>query len=149
MMHSTDRLTGFTSASKRRIYKEIIIIEYINMGCPLYKIQLIPCSRFLLQKLTVLQLVQKYPTFYGIWRFIIVFKRAYHLSLSWARQIHSTSPQSHFFKISFNIFLSLTPIYLHGLSPSGLPTKLCMKASHLPYVPYTMLDVFDKMHINY
>jgi len=30
MMHSTDRLTGFISASKTRIYKVIIIIEYIN-----------------------------------------------------------------------------------------------------------------------
>lgn len=62
---------------------------------------------------------------------------------------NSTPPQSYFFNINFNIFLSLTPISLHGLSPSGLPTKICMNASHLPYVPYTKLDVFDKMHINY
>jgi len=81
MMHSTDRLTGFTSASKTRIYKEIIISECINKGYSLYKIQLIPWSRFLLQKLIVLHLVQKYHTFYGIQRFITVFKRACYLSL--------------------------------------------------------------------
>lgn len=69
--------------------------------------------------------------------------------LSQTNPLHSTPPQSYFFKINFNIFLSPTPISLQGLSSSGLPTKICMNASHLPYVPYTMLDVFDKMHINY
>jgi hypothetical protein len=116
----------------------------------LYKIQLIPWSRFLLQKLIFLQLVKKYSTFYGIRRFITVFKRACHLSLSSARRILSTPPQSYFFTINFNTFLSLTPVSLHGLFTSGLPpTKICMHSSHLPYVPYTMLEVFDRMHLNY
>jgi hypothetical protein len=38
---------------------------------------------------------------------------------------------------------------VHGPIPSGLPTKICMHFSHLPYVPYTMPELLDKMHINY
>ena len=38
----------------------------------------------LLKKLTVPQLVKKYPAFYGTWRFITAFTTARHLSLSWA-----------------------------------------------------------------
>ena len=44
---------------------------------------LTPCSRVLLQKLTGLQLVKKFPAFYGTWRFITTFTNACHLSLSW------------------------------------------------------------------
>jgi len=39
-------------------------------------------SRVLLGKLTGLQLVKKFPTFYGTRRFIIAFTSARHLSLS-------------------------------------------------------------------
>jgi len=42
---------------------------------------LTPWSR-VLQKLVVTQLVKKFPTFYGTWRFIIVFTRFHHWSLS-------------------------------------------------------------------
>jgi hypothetical protein len=41
-----------------------------------------PRSRGLLEKLTVSQLVKKFPAFYGTRRFITAFKRARHLSLS-------------------------------------------------------------------
>ena len=41
-----------------------------------------PWSRFLLEKLTSLQLVKKFPTFYGTHRFITAFTSACHLSLS-------------------------------------------------------------------
>jgi hypothetical protein len=43
---------------------------------------LTPRSRVLLEKLTGLQLVKKFPTFYGTRRFITAFKIACHLSLS-------------------------------------------------------------------
>jgi hypothetical protein len=39
-------------------------------------------SRGLLEKLTVSQLVKKFPAFYGTRRFITAFTRARHLSLS-------------------------------------------------------------------
>ena len=43
---------------------------------------LTPWSRVLLEKLTGLQLVKKFPAFYGTRRFITVFTSARHLSLS-------------------------------------------------------------------
>jgi len=43
---------------------------------------LTPRSRVLLEKFTGLQLVKKFPAFYGTRRFITAFKSARHLSLS-------------------------------------------------------------------
>jgi hypothetical protein len=43
---------------------------------------LTPWSRVLLEKLTGLQLVKKFPAFYGIRMFITAFTSARHLSLS-------------------------------------------------------------------
>jgi hypothetical protein len=43
---------------------------------------LTPCSRVLLEKLTGLQLVKKFPAFYGTRRFITALTSARHLSLS-------------------------------------------------------------------
>jgi hypothetical protein len=40
-----------------------------------------PRSRGLLEKLTLSQLVKKFPAFYGTRRFITAFTRAYHLSV--------------------------------------------------------------------
>jgi hypothetical protein len=53
--------------------------------------KLSPWSRVLIEKLTVTQLVKKYPDFYATRRFITVFTTAYLMSLSWARWIHSTA----------------------------------------------------------
>ena len=43
---------------------------------------LTPFSRVLLEKLTGLQLIKKFPAFYGTRRFITAFTSALHLSLS-------------------------------------------------------------------
>jgi hypothetical protein len=45
-------------------------------------IKLTPWTRVLLEKLTGPQLFTKFPAFYGTQRFITVFTRAHHLSLS-------------------------------------------------------------------
>ena len=74
--------------------------------------------KILLDNLTGLQLVKKFPAFYGNRRFITAFTSARHLSLSWARSIHSIPPTSHFLKIRLNIILSSA----HGLFPSGFHT---------------------------
>jgi hypothetical protein len=55
----------------------------------------------LLQKPPVVELLKNFPAFYGTRRFITVFTRALHRSLSWARSIQSTP--SHFSKIHFNV----------------------------------------------
>ena len=84
---------------------------------------LTPCSRVLLQKLTGLQLVKKFLSFYGIWKFIIAFTSARQLSLSWARSIqsmplHPTSWRS-ILLLSSHLRLGLPSC----LFPSGFPTK--------------------------
>jgi len=57
-------------------------------------------SRVLLEKLTVTQLVKKFLAFYGTRRFITVFKRIRHWSLSWGSCLQSIS-----LRIPWNNFL--------------------------------------------
>jgi hypothetical protein len=52
--------------------------------------------RGLLEKLTVSQLVKKFPTFYGTRRFITAFTRACHLSLSRASSIFNFTSDNYF-----------------------------------------------------
>jgi hypothetical protein len=57
----------------------------------------------LLEKPPVVQLLKKFPALYGTRRFIIVFTRALHWSLHWARLIQPIQPNPISFKIHFNI----------------------------------------------
>ena len=94
---------------------------------------LTPWSRILLEKLTGSQLIKKFCAFYGTWRFITIFTRAWHLSLFWARLIQSMPCQSHFLKTHFNstlpsatqfskCFLSLRFPHQNPVCPSPLPS---------------------------
>ena len=53
---------------------------------------LTPWCRVLLEKLTGLQLVKKFPAFYGTRRFITALTSVRHMSLSWASPIQSIYP---------------------------------------------------------
>ena len=53
---------------------------------------LTPWCRVLLEKLTGLQLVKKFPAFHGTRRFITALITVRHLSLSWASPIQSIYP---------------------------------------------------------
>ena len=82
-----------------------------------------PWCRALLEKLTSLQLVKKFPAFHGTRRFITALTSVRQLSLSWANPIQSIYPHP----ISWRSILILS-IHLHlglpsGLFPSGFPTK--------------------------
>ena len=59
-----------------------------------------PRCTVLLEKLTGLQLVKKFPAFHGTRRFITALTSVRHLSLSWASPIQSTS---HLLEIRPNI----------------------------------------------
>jgi hypothetical protein len=84
---------------------------------------LTPWSRVLLEKLTDLQLVKKFPAFYGTQRFITAFISTRHLSLSWASPIQSIPPHSTSWRFILILFSHLH-LSLHiGLLPSGFPTK--------------------------
>ena len=84
---------------------------------------LTPWCRVLLEKLTGLQLVKKFPAFHGTRRFITALTSVRHLSLSWASSIHSIYPHSTSWR---SILILSTHLYLglpSGLLPSGFPTK--------------------------
>jgi len=84
---------------------------------------LTPWCRVLLEKLTGLQLVKKFPAFYGTRRFITALTSVCHLTLSCASPIQSTYPHP----TSWRSILILSTLLRLGLSsglfPSGFPTK--------------------------
>jgi hypothetical protein len=67
---------------------------------------LTPRNRVLLEKLTGLQLVNKFPAFYGTRRFITAFASARHCPYPEPGQ---SSPISHILNIHHNIILPFTP----------------------------------------
>ena len=75
---------------------------------------LTPWSRVLLEKLASLQLVKKFPAFYGTRRFLTALTSARHLSLSWASPIQSSYPNP----TSWRSILMLSSHLRLGL-PSG------------------------------
>ena len=89
---------------------------------------LTPKSRVILEKLNGLQLVKKFPAFYGCRRFITAVTSARHLSLSWASSIQSITPHP----TSWRFILILSSHLRFGL-PSGLfPSGFSTKTLHTP-----------------
>jgi hypothetical protein len=89
-------------------------------------------------KLPVTQLPKNFPVFYGTQRFITMFTRDLHWSLSWARWIQSVPP----YAISLRSILILSTHLLlglpHGLFPSSFPTKILyafLVSNHMCYMP--------------
>jgi hypothetical protein len=62
-------------------YNIAIMSAYTTINHP------IPCSRVLIEKLIVPQLVKKFPSFYGTRRIITILTTGHHLSISSARYI--------------------------------------------------------------
>ena len=90
------------------------------------------------EKLTSFQLVKKFPAFYETWRFITAFTSARHLSLSWARSIHSTPPHPTFLKIHLNIILpsnALVSQVVSFLQVSPPKSCTCLSPPHTRYMP--------------
>ena len=84
---------------------------------------LTPWCWVLLEKLTGLQLVQKFPAFHGTPRFITALTTVRHLSLSWASPIQSIYPHPTSWRsiliLSTHLRLGLPSV----LFPFGFPTK--------------------------
>jgi hypothetical protein len=82
-----------------------------------------PWSRVLLEKITGLQLVKKFPAFCGTRKFITAFSSARHLSLSWANSIQPIPP--HPTSLIYALILSshLRLGLPSCLFPSGFPTE--------------------------
>ena len=84
---------------------------------------LTPWCRILLEKLTGLQLVKKFPAFHGTRRFITVLTSVRHLSLSWANPIHSTYPHPTSWRSILILSTHLRLGLPSGVFPSRFPTK--------------------------
>ena len=84
---------------------------------------LTPWCRVLLEKLTVLQLVKKFPAFHGTRRFITALTSVRHLSLSWANPIQSTFPHPTSWRSILILSTHLRLGFRSVLLPSGFPTK--------------------------
>ena len=85
---------------------------------------LTPWCRVLLENLTGLQLVKKFPAFYGTQRF---------LSLSWVNPIQSTYPHPTSWRSILILSTHLRLGLPKGLVPSGFPTKTL----YAPSPPHT------------
>ena len=92
----------------------------INHGCKLSWDTLVYTYSMvhLLEKLTGLQLVKKFPTFHGTRRFITPLTSFCQLSLSWSSSLQSIYPHRTSWR-STHLCLGLPS----GLLPSGFPTK--------------------------
>ena len=80
------------------------------------------CCRVLLEKLTGLQLVKKFPAFRRTRRFITALTSVRQLSLSWASPIQSIYQHPTSWR-SFLISTHLRLVLPSGLLPSGFATK--------------------------
>ena len=97
---------------------------------------LTPWCRVLLEKLTGLQLVKKFPAFHGTPRFITALTSARHLSLSWASPIQSIYPHPTSWRSVLILSTHLRLGLPSGFFPSGFPTKTLQTPSPHPYAPH-------------
>ena len=105
-------------ANARRIAWSSYIYIYIYITY-----LLTPWCRVLLEKLTGVQLVKKFPAFHGTRRFITTLTSVRHLSLSWASPIQSIYPHPTSWRSILILSTHLRLGLLSGLFPSGFPTK--------------------------
>ena len=80
---------------------------------------LTPWCRVLLEKLTGLQLVKKFPAFHRTRRFITALTSVHNLSLSWASPIQSIYPHPTSWRSILILSTHLRPGLPSGLFPSG------------------------------
>ena len=94
-----------------------------------------PWCRVLLERLTGLQLVKKFPAFHGTRRFITALTSVRHQSLSWASPIQSIYPHPTSWRSILILSTHLRLGLPSGLFPSGFPTKTLYNPLSSPIRP--------------
>ena len=97
---------------------------------------LTPWCRVLLEKLTGLQLVKKFPAFHRTRGFITGLTSVRQLSLSWASPIQSIYPHPTSWRSVLILSTYLRQSLPTGLLSSGFPSKTLYTPSPHPYTPY-------------
>ena len=97
---------------------------------------LTPWCRVLLEKLTGLQLVKKFPAFHGTRWFITALTSFRHLSLSWASQIQSIYPHPTSWRSILILYTHLRLGLPSGLFPPASPPRPYTPPSPHPYAPH-------------
>ena len=97
---------------------------------------LAPWCRVLLEKLTGLQLVKKFPAFRGTRRFITALTSVRHLSLSCASPVQSIYPHPTSWRSILILSTHLRLGLPSGLLPSGFLTKTLYAPLSSPYAPH-------------
>ena len=101
-----------------------------------YTYLLTPWCTVLLEQLTGLQLVKKFPAFHGTRRFITALTSVRHLVLSWASPIQSIYPHPTYWRSILILSTHLRLGLPNGLLPFGFPTKTIYTLSPHPYAPH-------------
>ena len=97
---------------------------------------LTPWCRVLLEKLTGLQPVKKFPAFYGTRRFIIALTTVRHLSLSWASPIQFIYPHPTSWRSVLILSTHLRLGLPSGSFPPVSPARPYTPPSPHPYAPH-------------
>ena len=106
---------------------------------------LTPRRRVLLDKLTGLQLVKKFPTFHGTRRFITALTSLRQPSLSWASQIQSIYPHPTSWRSTLILSIHLHLGLPSGLFPSGFPDT-----RHMPSPSHSIMrPISTKKNLKY
>ena len=128
--------TATMVSQKGLIWTQLSLLQIVLNQSDTYL--LTPWCRVLLEKLTGLQLVKKFPAFYGTRRFITAFTSARHLSLSWSSPIQSTCPQPTSWRSVLILSTHLRLGLPSGLFPSGFPTRNLYAPLSSPIIKVTL-----------
>jgi hypothetical protein len=101
----------------------------------LRRIYLTPCSKALLEKPPVAQLLKNFLIFYGTRTFITVFTRAFHWSVFSATLIQCILPHPTSLRFFLVLFCQLRPDLPCGILPSSFPKKVLYSLFFFPWLP--------------